>query len=635
MRSIRGVCGQLVEVSLVLGLLLIFIAAGPAGAFEPVSDQEAGLAASVIMAGEPSKNLTLSGTGALIGEVILCYDLHGQPTAYLYPVFDGSGRRVGRLAISANRDFKPLLRRAVGTSEDPALWPPERAPAALEALIEAGSVSAQPFETRLIYLSGGIYLLAVQDQEGDPWVYTALPGRPGFSIEKIWDYQDWRDQRAEEIRDKAAVAWQAVLAKTTKTDSDLWPSDTQISSGISVTGSVAAGEIDYYYISVSSGATELAVTINNVTGDPDLYTRHDAQPTTSNYDCRPYYGTGRSETCTHSNPTAGVWYIMVRGYSAGTYTLAATVTGGHQSQENSISGVPNYFWYRGCTTVAAGMLLHYWGGNGYPDIPHDTDLFTWSYPDDSRYSTYTCTNRLMMVDRELCDALADETGVAPECRSYWQDLWWYDGWGANGEGVKSAIEAVTAAYGYDFGVQIETYQNATSLRLAIDAGRPVFVGTPTHAVCGYGYSYDSFGNHVMVKNANTYAAAVEELMEIDNEVSLFIFVTPSSGDDDDETTTLSNNQPVSVSVARGEEARYRISVPSSDSQIEVRITDVSGDPDLYTRQGSAPTTSRYDCRPYYGSGRSETCTHYSAGGKTYYIMVRGYTTASCTLTASY
>ncbi|MFT6990912.1 MAG: hypothetical protein ACJASL_002896 [Paraglaciecola sp.] len=56
-------------------------------------------------------------------------------------------------------------------------------------------------------------------------------------------------------------------------------------------------------------------------GDPDLYVRFDNAPTTSTYNCRPYKS-GATESCDLTVPVAAsMGFVMVRGYSAGTYQL--------------------------------------------------------------------------------------------------------------------------------------------------------------------------------------------------------------------------------------------------------------------------------------------------------------------------
>ena len=62
------------------------------------------------------------------------------------------------------------------------------------------------------------------------------------------------------------------------------------------------------------------------TGDPDLYVRFGAKPTTSTYNCRPYLD-GAAETCTVTVPSGQTLaYIMVNGYAAATFSLDVSYT---------------------------------------------------------------------------------------------------------------------------------------------------------------------------------------------------------------------------------------------------------------------------------------------------------------------
>ena len=61
----------------------------------------------------------------------------------------------------------------------------------------------------------------------------------------------------------------------------------------------------------------MTVTISGGSGDADLYVRHGAQSTSTQYDCRPYKN-GNAETCTFSAPASGTWYLDLFGYSAAT-----------------------------------------------------------------------------------------------------------------------------------------------------------------------------------------------------------------------------------------------------------------------------------------------------------------------------
>jgi hypothetical protein len=90
-----------------------------------------------------------------------------------------------------------------------------------------------------------------------------------------------------------------------------------------------------------------------------------------------------------------------------------------------------------------------------------------------------------------------------------------------------------------------------------------------------------------------------------------------------------------VSGATGADNDYFINVPAGASNLVMSISGGSGDADLYTKFGSAPSTSSYDCRPWK-SGNSESCSVASPAAGKYYIKVHGYSSYSgVTVKASY
>ena len=102
------------------------------------------------------------------------------------------------------------------------------------------------------------------------------------------------------------------------------------------------------------------------------------------------------------------------------------------------------------------------------------------------------------------------------------------------------------------------------------------------------------------------------------------------------TTELQNNVSVSgVSGAAGADKDYFINVPAGASNLVMSMSGGSGDADLYTRFGSAPTTGTYDCRPYK-SGNTESCSVPSPAAGKYFIKVHGFSAYSgVTVKASY
>jgi hypothetical protein len=89
------------------------------------------------------------------------------------------------------------------------------------------------------------------------------------------------------------------------------------------------------------------------------------------------------------------------------------------------------------------------------------------------------------------------------------------------------------------------------------------------------------------------------------------------------STGLGNGVPVSVSGAQGSQTLYYVDVPSGASNLVIETSGGTGDLDLYTRFGSAPTLSTYDCRPY-ASSNNESCPVAAPAAGRYYVLLHGY-----------
>lgn len=87
------------------------------------------------------------------------------------------------------------------------------------------------------------------------------------------------------------------------------------------TGSLATGATrSFGPFKAAIGSVKAATT---GTGDIDLYVRKAAVPTTSTYTCKSD-GSTATETCTVSMTANGDVYVLLKGYSAGSYTLKVT-----------------------------------------------------------------------------------------------------------------------------------------------------------------------------------------------------------------------------------------------------------------------------------------------------------------------
>lgn len=82
-----------------------------------------------------------------------------------------------------------------------------------------------------------------------------------------------------------------------------------------------------------------------------------------------------------------------------------------------------------------------------------------------------------------------------------------------------------------------------------------------------------------------------------------------------------------LSASANQWVHFNDAVPSGRANLAVNISGGTGDADLYVRNGAAPTTSSYDCRPYK-SGNTESCSINNPAAATWHFGLRAYSTFS-------
>ncbi|WP_376696830.1 S8 family serine peptidase [Wenzhouxiangella sp. EGI_FJ10305] len=91
---------------------------------------------------------------------------------------------------------------------------------------------------------------------------------------------------------------------------------TELTNGESVDDLSGSQDSETFFtIDVPSDASNLAIDMSGGSGDADLYVKFGSEPTSSDYDCRPYEA-GNDETCTFDDPEAGTYHIMIHGYDS-------------------------------------------------------------------------------------------------------------------------------------------------------------------------------------------------------------------------------------------------------------------------------------------------------------------------------
>jgi len=233
--------------------------------------------------------MALTTGGALTGT-----PMAGGEFAFTVRATDGAGRVATRsLALTVER---------APTIQTGSLPPAEVGASYTAQLAATGGTGAYTWSVTHGALPGGLTLSSNGTITGTP----TLMGTSNFTVR---------------VTDGAAVTHSRELSIVIAHLQEL-------SSGVAVTGITgAAGGVRYYAIQVPPGATRLTVAMSGGTGDMDLYVRRGALPQEFAYDCRPFRP-GNDETCTFVAPTAGTWYIMLRGYAAyADVRLVATVEG--------------------------------------------------------------------------------------------------------------------------------------------------------------------------------------------------------------------------------------------------------------------------------------------------------------------
>ncbi|MFC0116864.1 M4 family metallopeptidase [Pseudoalteromonas xiamenensis] len=121
--------------------------------------------------------------------------------------------------------------------------------------------------------------------------------------------------------------------------------------------------------------------------------------------------------------------------------------------------------------------------------------------------------------------------------------------------------------------------------------------------------------------AGTYYVMVEAWNQISGVTLTGSYSGTSTGNDPIDRTETN------VSVARNAWTHFTQDLAAGYNNLTVEISGGSGDADLYVNFGSESTTSSFLCRPYK-NGNAETCTFSNPQAGTWYIDLRGYSSAS-------
>jgi len=233
------------------------------------------------------------------------------------------------------------------------------------------------------------------------------------------------EQKAEQFygaAEKAAVtqAWEAVGVGGTTPPPTGCTTAVALSNGATVSNISVSGSTwsCTYTLAVPAGQSSLKFEMSGGTGDGDMYVKFGAEPTSTSYDCRPYLG-GNGETCTHTTPAAGTWYVKIYGYSAASgISLKGTYgSGGGSSLTNGVataaySGASGA-WTCWTLNVPSGKTSVVFNQTGLSGSTGDADLYV-RYGSAPTTTSYNCRPYLS-GNTESCSISSPSAGTWYAC----------------------------------------------------------------------------------------------------------------------------------------------------------------------------------------------------------------------------
>lgn len=152
----------------------------------------------------------------------------------------------------------------------------------------------------------------------------------------------------------------------------------------------AKNSISNYKFIVPNDATTVTIASSSGTGDADLYIKKGAEPTTTNYDCRPYKN-GNNETCNFTTNVSGEYFVQLNAYSSysglslkASYEVGNSGGGNSGSETNLSASTGNWIYYE--VAVPAGTSSF---NVTIKDGSGDADLFL-QHGSQPTKSSYVC-----------------------------------------------------------------------------------------------------------------------------------------------------------------------------------------------------------------------------------------------------
>jgi len=486
---------------------------------------------------------------------------------------------------------------------------------------------------------------------GDADLYVRKDAAP---TETQYDYRPYLTGNLESVtvKDRAAGTWH-IMIKGRKAYQGV-ALVARFSGGVPalendvpVTGlSDRADGEKIYRIDVPAGQTSLEIKMSGTLGDADLFVKFGARPTTSDYDYRPFL-VGSSESVTVTNPAAGAWYIMIRGYSAysgvtlrATYGQVTALQNGVPVTNLSGDASSERFFKVDVPNGQAQLVFAISGGSGNADMyirrGGKPTTVTWDQrpmkPDNTESITIQNppggTWYVMLKGTTAYRGLTIEARyVAPSTVTVLEN--------------NVPVTGIAGAAGQELLYKIEVPAGQEKLEIRMSGGTgdaDLYVKRgAAPKTSDYDYRPYLIGNEEAVDvrgpAAGTWFIMIRGYQAFSG---ITLVAKYSAGTTPEDVTVLKSGIAVAgIEDSAGSERFYRIEVPAGQAKLEIETSGGTGDVDLYVRRGAKPSTNEWDYRPYL-IGNNEKVTVDTPQAGTWYVLLKGYTAyKGVTLKATY
>ena len=409
-----------------------------------------------------------------------------------------------------------------------------------------------------------------------------------------------------------------------------------LQNGVPVTNIAGAQFSEALYrIDVPAGQTSLEIQISGGTGDADLYVKYGTPPTVMDYDYRPFTSSN-NETASINTPTAGAWYIMLRGYSAYAGLTLRASYGNIFIIEND---TPVYdlagplgsetFYKIELPSGETTFEIKTYGGYGNCDlyIRHGAKptVLDWDYRPylaDNNESV-TISNPQGGIWYIMLRARQAYSGLTLEV-----DHWFSGNVTVLSNGVPVPNTSGATGSKKYYRIIVPSGQDQLEIKMSGGSGdADLYVKLnegPT--LTEYDYRPYQIGNNETVTIANPpYGNWQIMVHAYQAYTGLTVVATYGGGGGGGPTVTpLTNGVPVTgLTGATGNQKFYKIDVPAGQGKLEIEMAGGSGDADLYVRQDLRPTLTEWDYRPYL-VGNNEKVTIDNPAAATYFVLLNAY-----------